>query len=601
MIVPMKKIHIIVQKKDIVPALENLRELGIVHVEHQEELSGYQLEERREEVEILKQALSIIERSRSVTVVPQKEAADWTEPVNQILELSAEIEHYEQSMAQRSVQIRQWQLWGDFDPEDIQELASRGVHVQLCEVPARGKMDAPPGVILEEISVAPGVRRCVALFSSRGEPAGQGNPLSSLPFPVITPPPLSLRRMENMQVEEAAKIQQAQQKVAQLRCYEHSFWKILVDRENVLRFEEVQKGMREEQELASLKGYCPIDACGAIATKARREHWGLLIEDPSGEDNVPTLIRNPQWLEMIKPVFNVINVLPGYREVDISLVFLIFFSVFFGMLIGDAGYGSLFLILTAFLQIKLKNKIKDPAPFMLVYVLSAAALIWGLLTGTFFGTTLLGDKIRPMVAWLTESKNVQLFCFTIGVLHLAIAHLWRCIRKWPGSGAWAELGWIWVLGQTYLLAKSMIILGASDMSVIVHALQWMLPGIALIVTDIVRGPKDQISVGVVLLLFSIISAFTDIVSYVRLFAVGLAGVAVADAFNQMALGFGFSHLWTGVITALILVVGHVFNIVLCGFGVLVHGLRLNVLEFSGHLGLEWAGFKYEPFKKQTSS
>ncbi|MEK6714012.1 MAG: hypothetical protein AABY41_07450, partial [Nitrospirota bacterium] len=58
---------------------------------------------------------------------------------------------------------------------------------------------------------------------------------------------------------------------------------------------------------------------------------------------------------------------------------------------------------------------------------------------------------------------------------------------------------------------------------------------------------------------------------------------------------------SGIFTSLILVVGHAFNIVLCGFGVLVHGLRLNVLEFSGHLGLEWTGFQYEPFKKINQS
>ena len=125
MIVPMKKLHLIVQKKDIVSALESLRELGSVHVEHQEELSGYQLEERREEVEILKQALNILERFDCKLNVPQQEARDWTDTVNEILELWAQIEHYQESIVQRAVQIRQWQPWGNFDPKDIQGLAAR--------------------------------------------------------------------------------------------------------------------------------------------------------------------------------------------------------------------------------------------------------------------------------------------------------------------------------------------------------------------------------------------------------------------------------------------------------------------------------------------
>lgn len=589
MIVPMKKIHVVVLKKDIVPALEILRDLGTVHVEHQEELSGYQLEERREEVAMLKQALAILEPFKGKADVTPKETRDWTDIVTDIIELSAQAEHHKENISKWEAQIRQWQPWGDFDPKDIQALAERGIYVQLCEVAAGRSNEVPPDVILEEVGAPSGVQKYLAI--SR-QPV-------VLPFATIAPPALSLAQMRALREEESSKVQQAQKKIIEDYCYFDGLKKILVERENVLRFDEVQKGMREEQDLALLKGYCPAEVCGEIREKAKQQRWGLLIEDPSDSDNVPTFLCNPRWIEMIKPVFNIINVLPGYREVDISPVFLIFFSIFFGMLIGDAGYGLIFLSLTMFFHGKLRKTVKDPAPFMLVYVLSAAAIVWGVLTGTFFGTILLGQTIKPWVAWLTDSKNVQLFCFTIGVLHLSIAHLWRCIRKWPGLGAWAELGWIWVLGQAFMLAKAMIILGASDMSVILQALKGMLPGIALIVADIVKGPKDQISVGVVLLLFSIISAFTDIVSYVRLFAVGLAGVAVADAFNQMALGFGFNQLGAGILTSLILVVGHVFNIVLCGFGVLVHGLRLNVLEFSGHLGLEWAGFKYEPFKKQT--
>lgn len=591
MIVPMKKIHVIVQKKDIVSALESLRELGSVHVEHQEELSGYQLEERREEVEILKQALNILERFDCTLDVPQQEARDWTDTVNEILELWAQIEHYQESIAQRSVQIRQWEPWGDFDPEDIQELAGRGIYLQLCEVPAGKETAVPEGVILRKIHHASGVDKCLAI--SRGR--------IDLPFAIIAPPPSGLGQMGKMQAEDQAKIRQAQERISELRCYFSAFQKILVERENVLRFEEVEKGMRAEQELALLKGYCPLDACGAVALKAKQEQWAVLSEAPSEEDSVPTLLRNPRWVEMIKPVFNIINVLPGYREVDISPVFLVFFSVFFGILIGDAAYGSVFLILTLVFHNKLKHKVKDAAPFILMYVLSASAITWGVLTGTFLGTVLLGAKLKPVVGWLTQSKNVQLLCFTIGAAHLILAHLWRCVRRWPGSGAWAELGWVWILWVSYGLVKSMIILGQADMAVILDALKGMVPGVVLIVYDIARGPKSQIPVGIVLLLFSIISAFTDIVSYVRLFAVGLAGTAVADAFNQMALSIGFNNVASGIFTSLILVVGHAFNIVLCGFGVLVHGLRLNVLEFSGHLGLEWAGFKYEPFQKIKQS
>jgi V/A-type H+-transporting ATPase subunit I len=113
-----------------------------------------------------------------------------------------------------------------------------------------------------------------------------------------------------------------------------------------------------------------------------------------------------------------------------------------------------------------------------------------------------------------------------------------------------------------------------------------------------KNPLKAMGGGIGELLMNIVNSFSDIVSYIRLFAVGMATVAVADAFNSIALGVGFGNILTGFMTALILVVGHLFNIVLGAMSILVHGLRLNLLEFSGHMGLSWAGFKYEPFSKQ---
>ena len=93
----------------------------------------------------------------------------------------------------------------------------------------------------------------------------------------------------------------------------------------------------------------------------------------------------------------------------------------------------------------------------------------------------------------------------------------------------------------------------------------------------------------------IISNFVDVVSYLRLFAVGSASLAVAAAFNEMALAGGVSGLLSGALAAFILFAGHALNIVLGAMGILVHGVRLNTLEFSSHLGVQWTGHLYEPF------
>jgi len=114
-------------------------------------------------------------------------------------------------------------------------------------------------------------------------------------------------------------------------------------------------------------------------------------------------------------------------------------------------------------------------------------------------------------------------------------------------------------------------------------------------------PKKNIFKGALLSLadlpLKVISSFSDVVSYLRLFAVGYATVAVAMAFNNMALASGINSIFSGIMAALILFLGHVLNILLALMAVIVHGIRLNMLEFSGHLDMEWSGIKYEPFRE----
>jgi len=124
--------------------------------------------------------------------------------------------------------------------------------------------------------------------------------------------------------------------------------------------------------------------------------------------------------------------------------------------------------------------------------------------------------------------------------------------------------------------------------------------LVILCTNPTKNIFKTIGSGIGGLLLNVINAFTDTVSYIRLFAVGAATVAVADAFNQMALGIGYGDIISGFFTALVLIFGHTLNILLGAMAVLVHGVRLNVLEFSSHLNMEWSGVEYKPFRQEAS-
>jgi V/A-type H+-transporting ATPase subunit I len=231
----------------------------------------------------------------------------------------------------------------------------------------------------------------------------------------------------------------------------------------------------------------------------------------------------------------------------------------------------------------------------LFYLLSSCAIGWGLLTGTFFGQEWLVKRgIQGLDPVFNDPKFMQTFCFMLGALHLSLAHGWRAVLKLPSLSALADLGWIGVLWGAFLVAKALI-LGDS----FPPEGKWLLiSGVSLVVlfTNPQRNMFKAVGEGLGTVALSLMNNFTDVVSYVRLFAVGLAGVAIADTTNSMASGLG-----TGIIAMaagiIIVIIGHSLNVVLGPMSVLVHGVRLNVLEFSGHASVTWSGVPYEPLKE----
>jgi len=369
--------------------------------------------------------------------------------------------------------------------------------------------------------------------------------------------------------------------------------------ESGIAFQQALAGRHLEQDgLTIVRGYCPVDALEPLLATARRRRWAWLVEEPADADPVPTLLRNPHWVELVRPVFRFINLLPGYREEDISPVFLVFFSIFFGILIGDAGYGLLIGLLTLGAHWKFGRNQADKSPYRLMYILAAVTVAWGLLMGTVFGQTLF-PGVRPLAPWLHDHANVQRLCFLIGAVHLSIAHIWQGVLKWPSVAVLGEAGWLCLLWGMFAMAR-LLVLG-DPLPQGVTTLLVAGPALVALFSKPDRNPLKAVGGGLGNLAMNAVRTFTDIVSYIRLFAVGLATVAVADTFNGMALAWGFDNPLTGLLAALILVVGHLFNMVLAAMAILVHGVRLNVLEFSSHMDLEWAGIPYQPFQSETGN
>ncbi len=340
-----------------------------------------------------------------------------------------------------------------------------------------------------------------------------------------------------------------------------------------------------------MRGYCPEPELPRVEAAAKEHGWGTLVEDIDDPGEVPTAIRLPAWVRPIQALFSFTGVLPGYDQIDVSLPFLLFFTLFFAMIVGDAGYGLIFLALTEFGRWRMP---KGPRTmFSLLRVLSIATIVWGVLTGTYFGIALLPHPLKAVqVSWLEDPNHMILLSFLLGAIHLSVAHGWNVVRLFPSRRALAQAGWICTTWTMFFLAREMVLGGAFP-----HVMVYVLAAGIVLIAAFMTPPRLLKSewFNHVMLPLSLVSNFVDLVSYVRLFAVGAATVAIAQAFNQMAVGSGVQSVVAGLIAALVLFLGHTLNILLATMGVLVHGVRLNMLEFASHLGMEWTGRPYRPF------
>ena len=615
MIVPMKKVSVIVLEYDKKIALRSLRKAGLLHISDVP-IRNERSEDMLKEKESLEKARMRIKdavvsakankkRSTSKTMEAMVDADEFSDLHAQVMYMiGQEKEILEQR--QKSIMLHdQLKLWGDFSPVDIQYLRDRGIFLNFYKL-SRKDLDKVRNSVDYVLLSSNGKSQMIALV---GDEMPEGVIAEHL-----NAPSFSLSQLSESIKEYTGRLMEIEQDLLEMEAYLPLYKQQITAIEQDIRFETVAAGMGTDDLVAWLSGYIPVDKVPGFKELASREKWGYVLDDPSEDEQVPTLIRNHRMVAIIKPVFDIMGTVPGYREFDISMWFLMFFSLFFAMIVGDAAYGVIFLLLGGLFHAKTK---KATNAVILIYTLSTFTIIWGALTGTWFGSKAILEAVPFLKALVvpqisnypelfgltaTSAQNtVMQFCFIVGTLQLSLACAMNILRKIPRKdlSAMADVGWLVMIDSLYFLVLMLVINASINMAVVSMVIA---SGFLLVVIFSAQGPGIPFLKGLAggaaglftNFLYSI-SAFSNIISYIRLFAVGMASLAIAQSFNNMASGLlqGFA-LPAGI---LVLVIGHGLNLVMALLSVVVHGVRLNLLEFSGQLGMEWTGVEYDPFRE----
>ena len=592
MISRMKKITVICMREYQETTLHELQKMGVLHVEHVREPGGTLLEETRSHLSDMQRACDMLEhyakQRESAEAPPDPDQVNRSPDhvVDEVWKLINQRKDHQDALEEWKREAQRIEPFGSFNPAQMEELAAQHIYVHLYKAGPKQEINVPDAASL---TVHRQDNHGVYFSVFSREPL-------DLPYEEIAPPRKSLEEIRSQIARLEQSLAENERVFMRLTRYLPMIRELLHQAEDRTRFLEARTGMEDVNALAYLRGYCPKRDADKIRAEAKTNGWGVVVEKVKETDRVPTRIENPRWVKPIRPVFNFIGVVPGYNEVDISAVFLLFLSLFFGMIIGDAGYGALFLGATFWARRKFPQA---PAPvFNLLYITSAATLIWGALTGNYFGitTALPGVFQAVRIDWLGKTENIMYLCFLIGAIHLTIAHAWNVYRNRHSLQALAQVGWICIVWCMFFLA-CFLVLNAEFPPVMVPVFSVGLVLLVLFMTPVHQLKSDWINH--VMLPLNLVSNFVDVVSYVRLFAVGTATLAVASAFNDMAMEVGASG-WIGTLFAILIIfLGHTLNILLAAMGVLVHGIRLNTLEFAGHLGLQWTGLRFQPFMRKS--
>ncbi len=587
MIVRMKKLTLFVSSPQRQEILVRLRRLGIVHIRNVMRPSADEIDRLEDQIIDTKRVISIFDDYRKDNARDDEiswKPSEMLQNLKEALSLAEEKQEALRALEDVKGKIEWFKPWGKFNVDQIQSLAKKDIFVRLYRVSKSAFRKVQDR---RDINIINKDKNYVYL-AQVSDASGEGLPLEETKLPQEGFGAL-YGRQESL-YKRIDEIDDLLKTKAKAKDFLKAHLPALESRQTFL---STMHGMKKEEGFLYLQGFCPTDRMKDIMELSKSQGFGYLIEDPDNPEETPTLIRSPKWIKMIEPIFKFMRAVPGYNEYDISPWFLVFLSIFFAMLIGDAGYGLLFLFITFFAKKRLKTVPREP--FSLMYLLSVATIIWGVITGTYFGLEKIAEIpflnsliIANVDSFIDTNQNFMIYlCFIIGVIHLTIAHLIIGFRFINTLKALAEAGWILILWGLFFTAGTLVIARPFPL------FAGYLLGIGALLVLLFSSPRGTVPL-------KIISSFSDVVSYLRLFAVGYASVVVAASFNNMALEVGFDNVIAGLGAAFIIFFGHTLNILLGFMAVIVHGVRLNMLEFSGQMGMEWSGKEYDPFREKEA-
>ena len=586
MITKMKKYTFLVFHRDYETFLTQLRDIGVVHVT--QKAAGVM-----DNDETLQAALQHEDELRKLI---QQGAPD---------QLIQERDQVQQRIADTQNAAQQVAVWGDFDGARIQALKDAGYTLRFFVCPTNAYKEEW-GIAVNN---AEGKTYFVQVALPNTNNENYETTATELPAPEKSAAQFAqeaehlngLLAAANARIEawQLANMERLQQELNEARQQ--------IDWQRVhLSTDKLAEGA-----LCLLEGFCPIDKEPELNAMLAQAQVYYEESTPTVEDNTPIELKNNFFTRLFEPITRLYS-LPNYAELDPTPFFAPFFMLFFGLCLGDGGYGL--LILLAGIAVILKApKLKEWG--WLGVFMGLTTMIVGILTGVFFGINLEEVAVLAPVKqyFITETNAtvhfmggsyhpMMVFAILIGIFQILFGMGFKVVKITLRDGfKYAAYDCAWLVALVTLIVWFAL---AGSLSTIGLYCIYAVLGICALFILFYSNPDKKILLvnigGGLWGTYNMVSGLLgDILSYIRLFALGLAGGILGNVFNALALQAGGNlPAWIGWLpTLLILVFGHSLNFALCLISSVVHPMRLTFVEFYKNAGFEGGGKEYQPFKK----
>ena len=589
MVTEMTKYDFILMSGDADAFLEKLQTVGMVDITRSLKPVDEQSEKLSARADIYRKALSTLKAVEKADDPGQKP----TDFAVEVMETVRDKEALEAQLPQLRKDADELVPWGQFDAKNFDRLKENGLKLHFYRAkaidPAWSEQYA-----LSEISNIGGYSYFVVVSDSDD----YNFPLKELPAPEK-----DYAAIEQQIADLEAQVKQKEHRLAQLKWHEPVIQAELDKTLSKLdlHLAHVSGEKAAEDYITVFEGFAPAECEPALHDMLEKENILYLVDKAKVDDNPPIKLKNNKFVSMFELLTDMYG-RPKYDEFDPTVFISIFFMLFFAFCMGDMGYG-LVLILAS---LGLKKMLGYIAPVGVT--LGIATTVVGFFFHTFFSVDMLqwswlpeGVKSIMLPSQIAGYDGTMVLALLVGVVHICLAMIVKTYQATKTKGFANSLGtWGWTLLIVGgVIVGAFALLGVMDTSVATWAI--IIIGILsalgiFFLNNLHRNPLVNMGAGLWDTYQMVTGLLGDVLSYLRLYALGLAGAKLGEAFNAIgvqALGDGGVN-WIWFI--LIVVIGHVLNIAMCVLGAFVHPLRLNFLEFFKNSGYEGSGRKYKPLQ-----